>query len=99
MLALITYEVIVGILRHRKAAKRQGELDSIVKILSDFMFQGQSLQQGVPDPHIDWKLLEPWMKTVADWSVETTQTLSGLSAGGSIVHARNRFRLIRHHAS
>ena len=76
VLALIGYEVAVGVVRHRKAVKRQRELDNIVKSLTDFMFKGQTLQQNVPDPQqTDWKAQETWMKAVAEWVVDTAQFL------------------------
>lgn len=82
--ALIAYEVVVGIVRHRRAAKRQRELDDVVRTLSDFIFKGQCLQQNVPDPnHTDWAVQEPWLKSVAAWSIETSQFLSARSQRAS----------------
>ena len=80
VLGLIAYEVAVGVVRHRKAVKRQGTLDKITQILSDFMFKGQALQQSVPDPQqTTWETQEPWMKEVTKWIVDTSQFLQARS--------------------
>ena len=81
---LIAYEVGVGVVRHRWALKRQRELENITKILSDFMFKGQTLQQTVPDSaKAAWPAHEEWMVAVADWSVNTVQFLSARSQRAS----------------
>src|SRR6266480_2824921 len=46
--ALILYEVIVGIVRHRRKTKRQKHLAGIVAELARFMDNGQQLQRQVP---------------------------------------------------
>jgi hypothetical protein len=45
---LIAYEVVVGFTRHRKAAKRQREMDGRVSRVYDFVARGQMLQHAVP---------------------------------------------------
>jgi hypothetical protein len=80
VLGLIAYEVAVGVVRHRRAVKRQKELGSIVRSLTDFMFKGQTLQQGVPDPTLaQWQAQDSWVREVADWVVDTSQFLSDRS--------------------
>ena len=79
--ALIAYEVVVGIVRHRKTAKRQKELDEIVKTLSEFMKRGQQLERTIPEPGHDRMInaLSPtiagWTNAVKAWSKETGEFL------------------------
>ena len=59
----IAYEVIVGIVRHRRATRRQKELKQIVTSLSQFMDDGLGLQRSVPDTAKEESgVLNLWMR-------------------------------------
>jgi hypothetical protein len=73
---LIAYEVIVGIVRHRKEKKRQARLAAISSKLCALMDEGQKIREAaVPQ----WHEQTEWMNAMRDWSERTSGYLSALS--------------------
>jgi len=88
VLLLILYEVIVGVVRHREAEKRRKRLAEVTQILSDFMFEGQSIQAETPNPHTGGDVTR-WVGLVTEWYIKVAQYLSSISS-----RAESAFSLI-----
>jgi hypothetical protein len=88
VLLLILYEVIIGIVRHREAEKRRKQLAEVTQILSDFMFEGQSIQGETPNPHTGGDVMR-WINLVTEWHIKVAQYLSSISS-----RAESAFSLI-----
>jgi hypothetical protein len=88
VLLLILYEVIVGVMRHREAEKRRKQLAKVTQILSDFMFEGQSIQGETPNPHTGGDVTR-WVSLVTEWHIKVAQYLSSISS-----RAESAFSLI-----
>ncbi|MGB6802471.1 MAG: hypothetical protein WA899_02265 [Candidatus Sulfotelmatobacter sp.] len=68
VLLLILYEVVVGIVRHCGARRRQKELSRIITSLSQFMDEGLELQKSVPDTATEQTgVLRSWITNTKAW--------------------------------
>jgi hypothetical protein len=84
VLLLILYEVIVGIVRHRGARRRQKEVKQIVTSLSQFMDEGLELQRSVPDTaKEEWGVLQSWMTSTKVWGDKASECLATYSLRAS----------------
>jgi hypothetical protein len=84
VLLLILYEVVVGIVRHRRATRREKELKQIVTSLSRFMDEGLGLQRNVPDTaKEETKVLQSWMTSTKAWGDKTNEFLAARSQQAS----------------
>ena len=80
----IAYEVIVGIVRHRRATRRQKELKQIVTSLSQFMDDGLGLQRSVPDTAKEESgVLLSWMMNTNVWGDKASDFLAAHSRQAS----------------
>lgn len=54
----------------------------VARVLSDFMFKGQSLAQGVPNPRelTDFAAFAGWLSSVESWRTDVAQFLSEKSS-------------------
>lgn len=81
---LISYEVFVGEMRHRRERQRRLTVSNIVVELSRLMDKGRWIQSSVPDPTImNPQLVEPWRKSAQAWTEETNAFLASHSSRAS----------------
>jgi hypothetical protein len=89
VLIFVAYEVIVGVIRHCRAAKRQRHLDAIIKTLSKLMSEGQELQGVTPNAQLlDYankeaeirQQIEVWKKAISVWREKTVKLLASHSS-------------------
>jgi hypothetical protein len=84
VLLLILYEVVVGIVRHRGAIRRQRKLKQIATSLSQFMDTGRELLRSVPDPSKEEsEVLRLWMVNTNAWGVRANDFLAACSQQAS----------------
>jgi hypothetical protein len=76
--ALIAYEVIVGIRRHRKESKRKSQIAGITATLCEFMEEGRAIREAVPPGGPD--AAGKWLDEVGAWSEKVRAFLAGRSA-------------------
>ena len=79
VLLLIAYEVGVNWYRHSADLKDKKRRDRIVAALSDYMFKGQTIREGVPAPHQGGADITDWVDRVQEWRIEVCQYLSRIS--------------------
>lgn len=80
----VGYEVIIGVVRHRRATRRQKELRQIVTSLSQFMDEGLGLQRSVPDTAKEQtRVLELWMTNTKAWGDKANAFLAARSRQAS----------------
>jgi hypothetical protein len=85
VLALIAYEVIVGVRRHRRKRERKQRIGHITAGLSVFMEQGKALQGGVPCHELARELeADLWMVEADKWATEAGEFLAAHSSTASV---------------
>jgi hypothetical protein len=96
VLALIAYEVVIGIKERRKTKHRQALVDKRVIELSQLIESGQEIRSAVPNPNVGPDLLsqlrvseEHWMGSVKKWTSQVDTLLSSYSP-----RASSKFMLI-----
>jgi hypothetical protein len=81
---LISYEVFVGEMRHRRERRMRLTVSNIVLELSRLMDKGRRLQSSVPDPGImNPQVVKPWKDSVDAWTEETNTFLVSHSSRAS----------------
>ena len=78
---LIAYEVGLTV-RHQWQNRKRAK---IVAVLSDFMFEGQTIARAVPNPDLpknkyDYSTISEWIKSVQVWRTDVAQSLSAYSS-------------------
>jgi hypothetical protein len=84
VLLLIAWEVIVNIVKHRGATRRQRELKTIVTSLCQLMDEGLGLQMSVPNAVTEEPgVLEAWMINANVWGGKAGEFLAAHSQQAS----------------
>jgi hypothetical protein len=88
VLALIAYEVIVGILRNRGDKKRTHNIRARSEKIREMMMEGQELQQEVPRFGTGPMEIAKWANAEKEWHEATKELLASYSAqaGAAFLH-------------